>query len=55
LKEYLSFVLEKGLIEEHQAEKRNYYYRITNNGRRFLEIYQQLGEMIGSTTTGTTE
>src|SRR5215217_1054892 len=50
LKEYLSVLLEKGLIEEYQKEKEkqrsSYYYRITHKGRRFLEIYRDLSEMI---------
>jgi predicted transcriptional regulator len=58
LKEYLSLLLEKGLIEEYQneleekevEEKRkqqpSYYYRITDKGRQFLQIYRDLSEMI---------
>lgn len=53
LKEYLSVLLEKGLIEEYQKEQEekekqrsSYYYRITYKGRRFLEIYRDLSEMI---------
>jgi predicted transcriptional regulator len=56
LKEYLSVLLEKGLIEEYQKEKEekeekekqrsSSYYRITYKGRRFLEIYRGLSEMI---------
>jgi predicted transcriptional regulator len=48
--------LEKGLRKEHQKElggdvekeKRRscFYYRITDNGRRFLQIYGDLCEMI---------
>jgi predicted transcriptional regulator len=52
--------LEKSLIEEYQKELKegkenkdkgkqrssNYYYRITNKGRRFLQIYRDLSEMI---------
>jgi predicted transcriptional regulator len=56
LKEYLLLLLEKGLIEEYQKElqeekekekqRSSYYYRITDNGRRFLQIYRDLSEMI---------
>jgi predicted transcriptional regulator len=59
---YLSILLEKGLVEEYQKELEegkenkdkdkgkqrpsNYYYRITNKGRRFLQLYRDLSEMI---------
>ncbi len=61
LQGYLSDVVEKGLIEKYQkelqeAEKKkkekqkqrssNYYYRITNKGRYFLQIYRDLSEMM---------
>jgi predicted transcriptional regulator len=61
LQEYLSILLEKSLIEEYQKELKeegkekkdkakqrpsNYYYRITNKGRLFLQIYRDLSEMI---------
>ena len=46
LKEYLSVLLEKGLIEEYQKQRSSYYYKITYKGRRFLEIYRGLSEMI---------
>ncbi len=53
-KEYLSVLLEKGLIEEYQKEQQEekekqrsyYYYRITYKGRRFLQIYRCLSGMI---------
>jgi len=47
LQEYLSILLEKGLIEEYQKELKEkekqqqssyYYYKVTDNGRRFLLI-----------------
>jgi predicted transcriptional regulator len=49
LQEYLSILLEKGLIEEYQKELEEkekekqqrssyYYYKVTDNGRRFLLI-----------------
>ena len=53
---YLSALLEKGLIEKYlkQLEEENkekqgfsdYYYRITDKGRRFLQIYRDLSEMM---------
>ena len=55
---YLSALLEKGLIEKYlkQLEEENtekekqgfsdYYYRITDKGRRFLQIYKDLSEMM---------
>jgi predicted transcriptional regulator len=60
LQGYLSILVEKGLIEECQKQLEegkenkdkgkqlpsNYYYRITNKGRRFLQIYTDLSEMI---------
>ncbi len=62
LQENLLVLVEKGLIEKYQKElkeegKENkekekqrssnyYYYRITDKGRRFLQIYRGLSEMI---------
>jgi predicted transcriptional regulator len=59
LQGYLSDLVEKGLIEQYQKEPQGekkdkvkerpsnyYYYRITNKGRRFLQIYRDLSEMI---------
>jgi predicted transcriptional regulator len=55
LQEYLSVLLEKGLIEKYQREleekekqiqRSSYYYRITDKGRRFLQIYRELSETI---------
>src|SRR5919112_6056553 len=59
LQGYLSALLEKGLIEKYQkqleeAENKErekqrssyYYYRITDKGRRFLQIYRDLSEMM---------
>ena len=56
---YLSALLEKGLIEKYQkgleeAENKErekqrssyYYYRITDKGRRFLQIYRDLSKMM---------
>jgi predicted transcriptional regulator len=59
LKKYLSLLVEKGLIEKYQKElqenaeaeekekqRSSYYYRITDKGRHFLQIYRDLSEMI---------
>ena len=61
LQENLLVLVEKGLIEQYQKEMEeegkenkdkgkqrpsNYYYRITYKGRRFLQIYRDLSEMI---------
>jgi predicted transcriptional regulator len=61
LQGYLSDLVEKGLIEQYQTELQeegkenkdkgkqrpsNYYYRITNKGRRFLQVYREISEMI---------
>jgi predicted transcriptional regulator len=58
LQGYLSALLEKGLIEKYQKQleeegkgnkenkRSSYYYRITDKGRRFLQIYRELNEMI---------
>jgi predicted transcriptional regulator len=58
LQENLSVLVENGLIEKYQKElkeegkenkenqRASYYYRITDKGRRFLQIYRDLNEMI---------
>ena len=57
LQEYLSDLVEKGLIEQIQKnaarrkkdkakQRSSYYYRITGKGRRFLQIYRDLSEMM---------
>jgi predicted transcriptional regulator len=61
LQENLLVLVEKGLIEKYQKELKeegkenkekekqrssNYYYRITNKGRHFLQIYRDLSEMM---------
>jgi predicted transcriptional regulator len=57
LQENLSVLMENGLIEQYQKElkeegkenkekQRSYYNRITDKGRRFLQIYRDLNEMI---------
>ena len=60
LQGYLSILVQKGLLEQYQKEieeaKRikkkqrsfNYYYRITDKGRRFLQIYRDLSEMMSA-------
>ena len=57
LQKYLSDLVEKGLIDQIQKnaarrkkdkgkQRSSYYYRITDKGRRFLQIYRDLSEMI---------
>jgi predicted transcriptional regulator len=57
LQEYLSDLVEKGLIEQIQKnaarrkkdkgkQRSSNYYRITDKGRRFLQIYRDLSEMM---------
>jgi predicted transcriptional regulator len=61
LEGYLLDLVENGLIEKYKKELQeerkenkdkgkqrssNYYYRITNKGRRLLQIYRDLNEMI---------
>jgi predicted transcriptional regulator len=53
LQKYLSVLLEKGLIkeqhkelEEKQNQRSFFYYRITDKGRCFLQIYRDLSEMM---------
>jgi predicted transcriptional regulator len=58
LQENLLVLVENGLIEKYQKElkeegkenkenkRSSYYYRITDKGRRFLQIYRELNEMI---------
>ncbi|MEO9319728.1 MAG: winged helix-turn-helix domain-containing protein [Nitrososphaera sp.] len=43
LKEYLSVLVENGLLDFNEAELR---YKTSSKGRRFLETYQQMGEMV---------
>ncbi|MDQ3868175.1 MAG: winged helix-turn-helix domain-containing protein [Thermoproteota archaeon] len=59
LQGYLSDLVDKGLIEQYQKElqedegkenkgkqRPSYYYRITDKGRCFLQVYRDLDEMI---------
>src|SRR5919206_2474598 len=53
LKEFLSSLMEKGLIEYHKLER---LYTITEKGMHFLEVYNQLNQLqtsniLKSTTT----
>jgi predicted transcriptional regulator len=43
LKEYLAVLLENGLIEYSKADQ---FYRITQKGMRFVQLYNQVGELI---------
>ena len=58
LQENLLVLVENGLIEKYQRglkeegkenkenKRSSYYYRITDKGRRFLQIYRELNQMI---------
>lgn len=55
LQEYLSFMMEKGLIEidndeEEQDKQRALSLVSTQKGRRLLHAYNQLNEMMGRKT-----
>ena len=57
LKQFLSSMVEKGLIQYHKLER---LYTITEKGMHFLEVYNQLNQLQASsilknTTTTTTE
>ncbi|MDP9286931.1 MAG: winged helix-turn-helix domain-containing protein [Thermoproteota archaeon] len=45
LKEYLAVLLENGLIEYSKAER---IYRITQKGTLFVQLYNQVGELIST-------
>ncbi len=45
LKEYLAVLLENGLIEHSKAEQ---IFRITQKGMRFVQLYNQVGELIST-------
>ncbi len=46
LKEYINILLENSLLEYYPEEE---IFRITEKGRRFLELYSQITELISST------
>ena len=45
LKEYLSVLIENGLLEYIEGEQ---IYRTTEKGNRFLKIYNQIGEYVSA-------
>lgn len=47
LKEYLSVLIENHLLEFNEAELK---YRTTAKGKRFLDTYSQMGEMVSAET-----
>jgi predicted transcriptional regulator len=53
LKEYLSFMVDKGLIEEVPEEIKNtrgnerFVYKITERGLRLLQISQEIENIVG--------
>jgi predicted transcriptional regulator len=51
LKQFLSSLMEKGLIEYHRLER---IYTITDKGMHFLEVYNQLNQLHTSNMFNTT-
>ena len=49
LKEYLSVLVENGLLEYIEGEQ---VYRTTDKGNRFLKIYNQIGEYVAPDAVG---
>jgi predicted transcriptional regulator len=50
LKEYLSFMVEKGLVEEiphHISGNEKVVYKITGKGLRLLQISQEIESIVG--------
>jgi predicted transcriptional regulator len=53
LKEYLSFLLEKGLIDEFPQQSKNsggsekFVYKITQKGIRLMQISQEIESLVG--------
>jgi predicted transcriptional regulator len=53
LKEYLSFLTEKGLVDEFPKQVKNsgshekYIYKITGKGYRMLQISQEIEGLVG--------
>jgi predicted transcriptional regulator len=50
LKEYLSFLVEKGLVEEFSQQGANnikFVYKITQKGYHLLQISQEIESLIG--------
>jgi predicted transcriptional regulator len=43
LKEYLDMLIENGLMEHNVKEQ---IYKITEKGSRFLQLYNQVGDLI---------
>jgi predicted transcriptional regulator len=50
LKEYLSFMVEKGLVEEiphHFSGNEKFVYKITEKGLRLLQISKEIESLVG--------
>jgi predicted transcriptional regulator len=50
LKEYLSFMVEKGLVDEVPHEfsgNENFVYKITGKGLRLLQISKEIESLVG--------
>jgi predicted transcriptional regulator len=54
LREYLSFLTEKGLVDESPQQSKNessnkkFVYRMTGKGLRFLQICKEIENIVGS-------
>ena len=50
LKEYLSFMVEKGLVEEiphHFSGNEKFLYKITGKGLRLMQISKEIEDIVG--------
>ena len=50
LKEYLSFMIEKGLVEEiprHISANEKFVYKITERGLRLMQISKEIEDIVG--------
>jgi predicted transcriptional regulator len=54
MKQYVSILISAGLIKTYQEEGNliRRTYRITDKGLRFLQLHNQLGELLLTTTAG---
>ena len=50
MKQYVSILIGAGLIKRYQEGNRKRTYGITDKGLRFLQLHNQLGELLLTTT-----
>jgi predicted transcriptional regulator len=50
MKQYVSILIDAGLIRTYQEENRRRTYRITDKGLMFLHLHNQLDELLLTTT-----